>query len=642
MNALDRIVSWVSPYAGLQRRHARELLASYEGAKPSRLRKHRQDTQSPNQLVEVSATALRAQARYLERNHDLARGILRTLVNNIVGPNGIGIEPQPRNRNGEIHEAYAKALREAFVDWCLAPEVTRRHHWARTQRLTARTWLRDGEAFAQMLQGNVAFLDHGTRVPFSLELLEPDLVPLDYDDGDRIRQGIERNAWGRTVAVHLYRSHPLDTRVLQRTKDLKRVPAEQMLHLAAVDRIGQLRGVSEFASILTRLEDIKDYEESERVAAKIAARLTAYVKKGDPTLFDSTQIQRDEQGNVIPREIAMSPGMIIDGLGVGEEIGMVDSKRPNPNLITFRQGQLRATAGGVGASYSSISRDYNGTFSAQRQELVEQWVHYAVLTDDFVGQWIQPVWTRFVLVADLSGVVPRPRDVDPLLADDALFVAQAMPWIDPYKEAQAWELLVRAGFASEVEAIRRRGGNPRDLLEQVAAFRKQAKEKELIFSADAANDKKTAAATEPAPEDNAADGRRSAVDVETEARAIAAALARTPQAADPQHLTVNVHQAPVTVNQAPVNVATHLPEQPAPKVDVHVEANMPEQAPPNVDVRVEAVMPAQAAPKVDVNVHNNVPPAEVTVKLPARKTDTTVERDRDGNLTRATQVETDL
>ena len=50
------------------------------------------------------------------------------------------------------------------------------------QRLTAYTWLRDGEAFAQQLAGPAPYLNHGSRVPFSLELLEPDFVPLDYGD----------------------------------------------------------------------------------------------------------------------------------------------------------------------------------------------------------------------------------------------------------------------------------------------------------------------------------------------------------------------------------------------------------------------------------------------------------------------------
>lgn len=463
--------------------------ATYEAAKPSKQRKFYRDQSAPNVLVSQGAVALRNQARHLQRNHDIVRGIIRTMVNNIVGPNGIGIEPQPRTANGDIHEAYATALREAWRDWCIKPEVTHTHTWAGAQRLLAGTWLRDGEAFAQHLLGLIPALDHGTRVPYSLELIEPDMIPMDYSDGDKIRQGIERNVWGRKIRYYVYRAHPGELTGLTTLQDLKYIPAERMLHLAIFDRIGQLRGVSEFASVIGRLEDVKDYEESERVAAKIAARLTAYVKKGSPDLFDPAAMQRDAAGNFMPREIPFEPGMVVDSLGMGEEIGLIDSKRPNPNAVTWRQGQLRAVAAGVGASYSSIARDYNGTYSAQRQELVEQWVNYAVLADEFVGDAVAPVWRNFVSAAHLSGVVPMPKDVDQNTVDDCLYISQSMPWINPMDEAQAWEMLVRSGFAAEVEVMRRRGANPRDVLDQMISYRKKTDEAGLVLSSNAANDK---------------------------------------------------------------------------------------------------------------------------------------------------------
>ena len=70
--------------------------------------------------------------------------------------------------------------------------------------------------------------------------------------------------------------------------------------------------------------------------------------------------------------------------------------------------------------------------------------------------------------------------------NDALFIGQNMPWIDPLKEANAWVTLVKAGFASEVEVIRKRGGNPRDILEQVSTWRSQCAERGLQFDSDAA------------------------------------------------------------------------------------------------------------------------------------------------------------
>ncbi|QRM19566.1 phage portal protein [Dechloromonas sp. TW-R-39-2] len=490
-NPVDAIIEFFSPVAGLKRRAARGVLGAYEAGRPGRLRKFHRDTGSANNDVQRGAVPVRVQARHLEQNHDIARGALRVLVNNVVGPSGIGIEPQPRRADGTIHAEYAAALRSAYRDWCKKPEVTHRHHWARAQRLVARTWLRDGEAFAQTIIGQIPSLDHGTRVPFSLELMEPDMVPMHHNNGDRIRQGVELNAWGKTVAFWVHKQHPGEWVAGQGIGDLKRVAASNMLHIAAIDRMHQVRGVSEFASVITRLEDIKDYEESERVAAKIAAMLTGFIRKGTPDLYSPDGLEKDSEGNPLPREIAFQPGMIIDNLGMGEEIGLIDSKRPNPNVVTFRQGQLRAVAAGLGGSYSSISRDYDGTYSSQRQELVEQWVHYATLADEFTGLFVQPVWERFVEAARLSGVVPRPADVVPDSADDALFIAQSMPWIDPLKEAKAWNQLTNDGFASEVEVIRKRGANPRDVLEQIDNWRKQAAEKGLKFSSDAANDVST-------------------------------------------------------------------------------------------------------------------------------------------------------
>jgi len=487
VNALDKVIAYFSPAAGAKRVAHREVIASYEAAQPSRMRKFRRAGGSKNDAVAAGARPVREQIRYLEKNHDLARGALNVMVNNTVGANGIGIEPQPRRRgSNEIHEEYAQALRELYRDWCRRPEVTWGYRWPAAQRLMARTWLRDGEAFAQHVIGAQIGLQHGTRVPYSLELLEPDMLPLDYDDaGNGVRQSIKLNAWGRPVGYWVHKTDPMESGLSAIKNNMKYVPAERMLHIATTDRIGQLRGVSGFASIITRLEDIKDYEESERVAAKIAAMLTAYVKRGTPDMLDVDNLPRDEQGNITPQEISLQAGAIIDTLQIGEEIGLIDSKRPNPNLVTFRQGQLRAMAAGLGASYSSISRDYNGTYSAQRQELVEQWIHYAVLTDEFVGQFVQPVWENFVQAAHLSGALPIPADVEPGTHDDAMFIGQSMPWIDPVREATAWLSLVRAGFASEIEVMRKRGVNPADVMTQIEAWRKLANEKGLTFDSDA-------------------------------------------------------------------------------------------------------------------------------------------------------------
>ena len=80
LNLLDRFVALYDPQAAVRRAQARRVLAYYDAAKPGRLRKdHTRQNHSPNELAQRGAVALRNHARYLERNHDITRGVLRTL-----------------------------------------------------------------------------------------------------------------------------------------------------------------------------------------------------------------------------------------------------------------------------------------------------------------------------------------------------------------------------------------------------------------------------------------------------------------------------------------------------------------------------------------------------------------------------------
>ena len=169
----------------------------------------------------------------------------------------------------------------------LSPEVTQQHDWVACERLIARAWFRDGEALLQELKGIVPTLNHGTRIPYSVELIEADLLPVDLNDKDAgITQGVERNVWGRVRAYHLLKEHPGDLNFMHLFKHTKRVDASNILHPKIVKRFKQARGVSIFAPMMKRIEGIKDYEESELVAARVAAAMCGYIKKGTPDHYD--------------------------------------------------------------------------------------------------------------------------------------------------------------------------------------------------------------------------------------------------------------------------------------------------------------------------------------------------------------------
>lgn len=477
---LDRLLLDVAPgWAAARARSRMRAIAyrqAYEAAQTTHLREQQRDYGSANTIVSMTGIALRNHARHLDRNHDIVSGGLSSVIQNIIGPSGINIVPAPRDVDGNVVEEVVDQIMPLYETWSKRPEVTGMHDLPSCERLIARTWLRDGEAFAQELRGFVPYLEHGSAVPFSIELFEPDLVPLDFDDpGRRILQGIERNAWGRALAYHVYKQHPGDPYVA--VPETKRVAADLIRHIRTVDRIGQMRGISILASTFTRLADLKDYEESERIAAKIAASFAAAIIKGDPSSYDSEKPPGQ-------RRMRMQPGMIFDDLAAGEDVKTIDSKRPNPNLEPYRNGQLRAIASPMRISFSTLAKNYNGTYSAQRQELVEQYGAYGVLAYEFVSQMLRPIYERFVYIAIASGRLVLPASVTPQSAVGADYLPPPMPWIDPAKEATALRTQVRAGFRSAASVIAERGGRMYDTFEQIALERKWAADLGIVLDTD--------------------------------------------------------------------------------------------------------------------------------------------------------------
>lgn len=466
LNVLERMIATVSPAAALKRARVRIMLNAlrgYEASEPSRKRRFHRNEQSGDSLARVSAVALRNQARHLERNHDIARGILDKLVDFTIGPHGITVEPQPKRKDGTLHEAFAAELERDYAEWSQWPEVTWTHDRAAMERLTARTWYRDGEALGQHVGGDRAQIQHATSVPYSVEMLEPDFLPQDYDNlGANIRQGIERNTWGRPTGYHFYLTHPGDD-VRGGSLATKRVPAERVMHVRTVDRIGQLRGITLFASIIQRLQDIFEYEDNERIAAKMASSLVLNLTRGDAAMWDVDKKYDPNQ----PPIYQMDGGMIVANTAPGEKVEFFDTSRPNTGAEPWLNGQMRRLAAGSGLSYSAVARDYNGTYSAQRQELVENWPHYHALTGIFVAQWSRPTYQEFCKWRALAKGVPADLDITTL--SDALYLGPPMPWIDPLKEADAQVVLVQAGFKSSAQVIRERGGALRDTYRQIAS-----------------------------------------------------------------------------------------------------------------------------------------------------------------------------
>jgi lambda family phage portal protein len=484
MNPLERIIAAISPEWAQRRAIASAYLRAYEAAGTSRLRTIARSKTTVDADVGKAGLTLRESARWYEQNYDLIDGALDVLVRNVVGT-GITPEPLVRLVTGELDTAVNAQLSELWSRWSIAPEVTGEYDSAAAQRIKARTLFRDGEVFCQYLPGKIAGLTHLSPVPFSFELIDPEAVPIDYSVPKQgIVQGVQKDLWNRAVAYAVARTDPLTGKI---APGYQLKPASTMQHLKMAKRLNQTRGITLFASVFERIEDVRDYDESERVAAKIAAKMAAYIKRGNPDLYMPTDANR--------REHQFQAGMIFDFLEAGEDIGTIDTNRPNPNLGRYRDDQLRAASAGIGLAFSSFARNYEGNYSSRRQEANEAAPHYAVLWDYFVAKGERPLWKQFVitLITERLLITTPQTDINSLYNVD--FSRPATPAIDRQKEVGADLNALESFQDTLVDVWRRNGRNPADM------WRKLADQAVKLTTIQGANPSSATAIT-PDPTDN--------------------------------------------------------------------------------------------------------------------------------------------
>jgi lambda family phage portal protein len=470
MDKIAQLLAILSPSWAAARVTGQAKLAAaqryYEAVKITAQRPKRGGPQAADAVMDAAKGNMREFARNLDENHDLSIGVLNDLVTNVVGV-GAGIEPMVvRGAHREPAEDLNRLLDELWNEFWASPEMTGELSGSDVERLVCRTWLRDGEVFIQHVIAPRA--PYGSRIPYGLELLESDFLPYDLvRPADRIVHGVQKDGWGRPVGYWFNKVHPGAMTFSAQMAEVLWKPAEAISHLKFTRRLHQTRGVSIFHGVLTRLDDLKDYEESERIAARVAAALTAFIKRDIGLSSDAAVAGEDSL--VTGRSFAMEPGLVFDGLLPGEDVGTIDSKRPNPNLEAFRNGQLRAIAAGTGTRFSAVARDFNGTYSAQRQELVEGVAHYRMLFTYLRNRFYLPVWRRFVDASRLAGLLRVPAGVDLASLYRPEIRPPNMPWIDPLKEIKAFQMMVESGFRSRHQIIRDLGSDPATVDAQLEA-----------------------------------------------------------------------------------------------------------------------------------------------------------------------------
>jgi lambda family phage portal protein len=267
-----------------------------------------------------------------------------------------------------------------------------------------------------------------------------------------MRLGVEVDEFYRAVAYWVRDRHPADFPFPSTLRgQVRRIPAEEIIHLRVVDRWPQTRGVPWVHAVARALNDSEGYEEAELIAARGAANYLGFLEQSD---LDDPDVEQQDDGSF---ELELTPGIIARG-PPGSKLTFNNPNRPNAALDPFMRYMLRKIAAGLDVSYASLSRDYSQTnYSSSRLDLLDDRDVWKVLQTwwqrsfrcEVHRRWLQ----QAVLAGEVDGVPVEEYGVTPDKFEAAKFKARGWSWIDPTKEVQAFKEAVRCGFTTRTAVI---------------------------------------------------------------------------------------------------------------------------------------------------------------------------------------------
>lgn len=485
---LDNAIGVFSPAWAVQRMHARKVQRSYQGAEANRLTNHKKPrNQAADQelLGPFGADALRAWARALVRDNAYAWNVVDTIVSNVIGT-GISAQSVYETPDGDDIED-ANDLRDAlWSEWCEVCDINGELSFHEIQSLAMREMVEAGEVLVRFIRTpGKEYRGIRRPVPLALELIEADRLSLDRDtytsrvsreNGNRIIRGVEVDQSGKPIAYWIYPEHP-NSPYSVKNQTPERVPANEIRHLYRKDRVGQTRGVSWFAPIMSWMRDLGVYVDNEIQASAVASCFGVAIKTEGPAgslAAPSGEGTVDDQGNSLEY---LEPAMVVR-LRPGESVESINPGRPNSASEPWINLMLRGIAAGTGCNYEAVSKDFSKTsYSSSRTSKLEDKPRYERWQMLVRNDLCQPTWDEFCNAAALVNADGFPDSSELLEARRTVapveWLTPESPWVDPASEESAAVSGINNFTTTYQAVIGSKGGNVR------ATFYQRAKENRL-------------------------------------------------------------------------------------------------------------------------------------------------------------------
>lgn len=425
---IEKAIAAISPRWACSRAFYAESLRAYEAGEVTRFNDGwipiNEDTENTDK---TQRDLIKARARYLERNSDIAGAAVGGIVRNVVGT---GIKPQARTGD----EALNRRIETLWREWTAAEncDITGQQTFEELQAMLLRRKIVDGEILIKKVVARKG------RHPLKLQVIKSDLLSsfMIYapKTNNVIRSGVELDDYLRPLAYWIDRKSP-DGYV---EYNPGRVPAAQVIHLWSRSQPDQIRGISDLAPIIKRLKDTQDYLDAETLTARIAACFSVFVttQTGAPNMPGRVGVNRgDPEGK---RLKSIRPGMV-NYLAPGESIETANPSRGLANARDYVAIQERLAGAGLGLSYELMSRDFNtSSFSSARQGMLEDRKTFEPIQNFMAAHLCDPIYREWMDLCVMAGSLDIPDYFEHRAAyQNVEWVTPGWSWIDPAKEVQA-------------------------------------------------------------------------------------------------------------------------------------------------------------------------------------------------------------
>ena len=439
---------------------ARRVLGEFEAAKETRRTSGWWASNSgPNSDLRQAWYWLVKRHQDLADNDAYASRAIGVIVNNWIG-DGIMSTPQGATRRYNL----------AWKRWADTPESDFYgiHDWYGNQAVGARTTAVRGAVLVRKRVNPELFERYGIA-PLQVQMLEPDWLDFNKDNGTSILFGQQFDSAGRLQGYWIRDNHPgesvLATGIRAQSSFVPK--AEISLHFDS-RRAGQRMGLPFGTAAILTLRDMGDIRAAQQMKDKIAACFFGVVTDMDG--------EQDPSKTGIAFD-TIEPGAV-EHLPPGRNFQAFSPPSSGDFVSTHRE-YAHAVAAAYEITYESMTGDLsNVNYSSFRGGWLEFSRRIAYLRGKVsVPGMLAPVCRWHDEVARMVGLLEGPIDWT--------HTPPRREMIDPTKEIPALVGAVRAGIMSLSEVQRAFGYVPEEVIAELGADMERAKQAGLTLSVDA-------------------------------------------------------------------------------------------------------------------------------------------------------------